>query len=114
MPRTILMHLNITPDEGDGRNADEVGDFILAALEVGLEGAPGDLASGNDVPLQGLRVSCPLVEDIGEPSGDTFESADGAKRCSRCHLTLDLCSCRRASALEHEAGGGGDRVAGDD
>lgn len=66
MPRTVLIHLNVTPAEGDQRNADEIGDAILAALEVGLEGEPGDLASGNVLTIasDGAQVCVTLVEEV--------------------------------------------------
>lgn len=68
MTRTILIHLNVEATDDDPRNGDEIGDFILAALEVGLEGAPGDLASGNTLSTSPdghrLIVCAPLVEEI--------------------------------------------------
>jgi hypothetical protein len=62
--RTILVHLNVEVPVTDERNADEVGDFVLSALEVGLEGAPGDLASGNIVTLKGMEICAPLVDEV--------------------------------------------------
>jgi hypothetical protein len=66
MPRTILIHLNVEPATGDQRNADEIGDVILAALEVGLEGEPGDLASGNtlEVASDGAKIAVALCEEV--------------------------------------------------
>lgn len=62
--RTILIHLNVEVDPSDERNRDEIGDFVLAALEVGLEGAPGDLASGSELVTSTLTVCATLVEEI--------------------------------------------------
>ena len=59
MPRTILVHLNVTADDADGRTEDEIGDEILAALERGLGLPEGELASGNDGP-----VALALVEEV--------------------------------------------------
>ncbi len=64
MPRTILIHLNVEAPDTDKRNSDEIGDFILAALEVGLEGAPGSLASGDELTTNDLVVCCPLSEEV--------------------------------------------------
>lgn len=63
--RTVLVHLNVEVPPNDDRTADEVGDFVLAAVEVGLEGAPGDLASGSELRTKtGLVVCAPLVEEV--------------------------------------------------
>jgi hypothetical protein len=64
--RTILVHLNVEVDADDPRNADEIGDLVLAALEVGMEGAPGDLASGNslDGASERVTITAPLVEEV--------------------------------------------------
>lgn len=68
MSRTILIHLNVEVRDDDPRNADEVGDLVLGALEVGLEGAPGwiggGLESGAEVVLRGMVVCAPLVEEV--------------------------------------------------
>lgn len=64
MPRTILVHLNIEAHASDDRNADEIADFILAALEVGLEGAPGSLATGDELTTNGLVVAIALAEEV--------------------------------------------------
>lgn len=63
-PRTVLVHLNVEVPADDERNADEIGDLILGALEVGLEGAPGSLASDDELTTHGLTVSAPLVEEV--------------------------------------------------
>jgi hypothetical protein len=64
-PRTILMHLNISVPDSDPRNADEIGDLILGALEVGLEGAPGDFASGNEASDSNrIHVTPALCEEV--------------------------------------------------
>ena len=65
MPRTILVHLNVTVPDSDKRNADEVADAILAAIEVGSDDDSvrelgiGGLASGNDAP-----IACTLAEEV--------------------------------------------------
>lgn len=71
MTRTVLIHLNVTVPDGDDRNADEVADAVLAAIEVGSDNdddpvlreifarGVGALASGNDSPL-----TCTLVEEV--------------------------------------------------
>ena len=65
MPRTILLHLNVQASDDDARNADEIGALILAALEVGLEGAPGSLAAGADLTTNdGLIVALALCEEV--------------------------------------------------
>jgi hypothetical protein len=68
VPRTILIHLNVEAADADERNADEIGDLILGALEVGLEGAPdhvgGGMESGTHVEVSRLKVSAPLVEEV--------------------------------------------------
>jgi hypothetical protein len=64
MSRTVMVHINVTVGDVDPRNAEEVGDFILAALEVGLEGAPGSLASGDELSIGDLSVSVTLVDEI--------------------------------------------------
>lgn len=64
-PRTVLVHLNVEVPPNDDRSGDEVADFVLAAVEVGLEGAPGDLASGSELTTKsGLVVCAPLVEEV--------------------------------------------------
>jgi hypothetical protein len=63
MPRTILIHLNVEVPESR-ITADEIGDFVLGALEVGLEGAPGSLASGNTLEIRNLKVCCALVDEV--------------------------------------------------
>jgi hypothetical protein len=55
-PRTVLMHLNVAVPAGVSMDADEVGDAILGALAVGLEGAPGEMGL--------LSASAPLVEEV--------------------------------------------------
>lgn len=64
--RTVLVHLNVEVPAVDERNADEIGDAILAALEVGLEGEPGDLASGSTLTIgsNGASVALALVEEV--------------------------------------------------
>lgn len=65
VPRTILVHLNVTVPVGDDRNADEIADAILAAIEVGSDDDSvrslgiGGLASGNDAP-----IAVTLAEEI--------------------------------------------------
>lgn len=71
MPRTILVHLNVTAPDDDARSADEIADAILAALEVGSDHpddpllqsvfalGTGALASGNDAP-----IVCTLAEEV--------------------------------------------------
>jgi hypothetical protein len=64
MARTILVHLNVEAPDADPRNSDEIGDFVLSALEIGLEGAPGSLASGSELTTNQLTVCAPLVEEV--------------------------------------------------
>ena len=66
MSRTILIHLNVEILGEDSRNADEIGDSILAALEVGLEGEPGDLASGSSLAMgtDGSIIHLALCEEV--------------------------------------------------
>jgi hypothetical protein len=65
MPRTILVHLNVSVPDGDERGADEVADAILAAIEVGSDDdsvrslGVGGFASGNGAP-----IACTLAEEI--------------------------------------------------
>jgi hypothetical protein len=54
MPRTILVHLNVTPPEGDTRTANEIADAILAAVEVGSD----------DDSVRGLVIVAPLAEEV--------------------------------------------------
>lgn len=64
--RTILLHLNVEAADDDERNADEIGDTVLAGIEVGLGGAPGDLASGNSLRADAgrLLITPALVEEV--------------------------------------------------
>lgn len=71
MPRTILIHLNVTlPDKGrEDVGPDEIADAVLSAIEVASDDARlghvfgrleyGDLASGNDAP-----IVCTLAEEV--------------------------------------------------
>ncbi len=57
--RTILVHLNVEAAGSDPRTGDEIADFVLAALNVGLEGATFTLEGVDD-----LKIVCPLAEEI--------------------------------------------------
>jgi hypothetical protein len=65
LSRTVLIHLNVQVPDGDERNADEVADAILAAIEVGSDDDSvralgiGGLASGNNAP-----INCTLAEEV--------------------------------------------------
>lgn len=54
MPRTILVHLNVTVPDDDIRSADQIGDAIEAALEVGSD----------DPSVSGLEVHVVLIEEV--------------------------------------------------
>jgi hypothetical protein len=72
-PREILVHLNVTVPPSDARSADEIADYLLAALGVGLEGAPEDWVSGHYLTFRSsassltdgaLTVVCPMAEEV--------------------------------------------------
>ncbi len=50
----ILVHLNVTAPSGDKRNANQIADAILAAIEVGQD----------DDSVRDLEIVCPLAEAI--------------------------------------------------
>lgn len=52
--RTVLVHLNVEPAGDDARNADDIADAIMAALEVGSD----------DDSVRGLAVSVTLAEEL--------------------------------------------------
>jgi hypothetical protein len=54
MAATVLIHLNVTVPDGDPRNADQIADAILAAVEVGSD----------DYSVRDLTIVCPLAEAI--------------------------------------------------
>lgn len=54
MPRTILVHLNVTVPDDDSRTFGEIGEAIEAALEVGSD----------DPTVSGLVVHVTLVDEI--------------------------------------------------
>ncbi len=53
MTRELLVHLNVEASDTDTRTADEIADWVLAAIEVG---------SDDDTPT--LVIVCPLAEEI--------------------------------------------------
>jgi hypothetical protein len=56
--RTVLVHLNVTVEAYDDRNADAVARALEDALYVGLEGAP-------DYTLGGIgEISVVLAEEV--------------------------------------------------
>jgi len=57
-PRTILIHLNVSVPHDDARTANEITTLVEAALDVGMEGAPSDLA------LQGVVIDTTLAEEV--------------------------------------------------
>jgi hypothetical protein len=54
MPRTILVHLNVTVPGDDSRSIGEIAEAIEAALEVGAD----------DPAVSGLGVHVALVDQI--------------------------------------------------
>jgi len=52
--RTVLVHLNVEVPAEDGRNADQIADAILAAIEVGQD----------DDSVRDLKVGAPLAEEV--------------------------------------------------
>ena len=53
-PRTVLVHLNVEVPADDTRTATEIGDAILAAVEVGSD----------HESVAGLVIAVPLAEDV--------------------------------------------------
>ena len=54
MPRTILVHLNVSVPDGDDRTAEQIQTAVMGAYEVGSD----------DVSLEGLEVTSPLAEEV--------------------------------------------------
>lgn len=52
-PREVLVHLNVAVPDGDQRDADQIRDAVMGALEVGSD----------DESLHGLEIVCPLAEE---------------------------------------------------
>lgn len=52
--RIVLVHLNVQPPAGDHRNADEIADSLMAALEVGSD----------DDSVRTLNVCLTFAEEI--------------------------------------------------
>jgi hypothetical protein len=52
--RTVLVHLNITVPAGDDRDANQIKDAILGALEVGAD----------HETMHGLHIAVPLAEVV--------------------------------------------------
>lgn len=56
MPREILVHLNVAAEDRDGRNADEIGAYVVDAYDVGAESHEGG---------ETLTVTLALADEIG-------------------------------------------------
>lgn len=54
MPREILVHLNVQVPDGDDRPAEEIGQAIQGAIEVGSDNESVD----------GLTIEVALVDEI--------------------------------------------------
>lgn len=57
--REVLVHLHVTVNPGDGRNADEIADWLLAALETAFGAEEGSFATDG-----GGFIECTLAEEI--------------------------------------------------
>lgn len=58
-PRHVLVHLNVMVNKGDRRNADEIADWVTAALETAFGAEEGSFATDG-----GGFIECTLAEEI--------------------------------------------------
>lgn len=52
--REVLVHLNVAVPAGDERDADQIRDAVMGALEVGSDADE----------LRGLEIVCPMAEEV--------------------------------------------------